>query len=183
MESETLAVIRKGLQHLIDQGWKFSGITVDGRKGTITLIKQMFPETPIQFCIFHQKAIIRRNLTTKPKTECGKEIRILVSFLAFTHEPLFLDCLADIKERYHDFLEERNEQKKFMHRKLRSSLRSLTVNAPLLFTWQRYHELHIPSTTNSCDGSFAHWKNKVKIHRGLKKTRRAKMIQNLLANS
>jgi hypothetical protein len=183
MESETLDVIRQGLQHLITQGWQFFSITVDGRKGTISLIKQMLPAVKIQLCTFHQKAIIRRHLTTKPKTDCGKEIRILVSFMLHIDEPLFLDCLADIKKRYDDFLKERNEQNQFMHRNLRSALRSLTVNAPMLFTYQRYPELHIPNTTNSCDGSFTHWKSKVKIHRGLKKTRRAKMIQFLLQKS
>ena len=41
---------------------------------------------------------------------------------------------------------------------------------------------NIPNTTNSCDGSFAHWKQKVKIHRGLRKDRRNKMINYLLNN-
>jgi len=183
MENENLSVIEQGLRHLIAQGWQFSSITVDGRQGTISLIKRLFPDTPIQFCLFHQKAIIRRYLTTKPKTACGKEVQILVSFLAHLGHAFFLECLADIQERYAEFLAERNEKKQFMHRKLRSALRSLRCNAPHLYTYKNYPELHIPSTTNSCDGSFAHWKNKVKIHRGLSKARRAKMIHALLAKT
>ena len=54
---------------------------------------------------------------------------------------------------------------------------------PYLFTYLKYPELNIPNTTNSCDGSFAHCKNKVKIHRGLRKDRRKKMIDYLLSNS
>lgn len=183
IESETLAITEQGLRHLMAQGWRFSSITIDGRKGTISLIKRLLPTVPIQLCIFHQKAIIRRYLTSKPKTRCGQEIRALIFFLSFIDEPLFLDCLADIKNRYADFLKERNEQRQFKHRKLRSALRSLTTNAPYLYTWQRHPEIKIPTTTNSCDGSFAHWKNKVKIHRGLSKKRRAQMINHLLAKS
>lgn len=183
IESENLAIIEQGLRHLIGVGWQFSSITIDGRKGTVSLLKRLFPDAPIQLCIFHQKATIRRYLTTKPKTMCGKEIRVLVSFLSYIDEPLFLDCLSDIKNRYDAFLKERNEQKQFKHKKLRSALRSLTTNAPLFYTYKKHPKLKIPSTTNSCDGSFTHWKNKVKIHRGLKQKRKQKMIQFLLANS
>ncbi len=183
IESETLAIIEQGLRHLMVQGWCFSSITIDGRKGTISLIKRLFPVVPIQLCAFHQKAIVRRYLTTKPKTACGKEIRLLVSFLLHIDEACFLECLADLKDRYADFLKERNEHGQFKHRKIRSTLRSLTTNAPYLYTWQRHPELKIPTTTNSCDGSFAHWKNKVKIHRGLSKKRRSQMINHLLAKS
>ena len=183
MESETLAIMEQGLRHLATQGWCFSSLTIDGRKGAVSLIKRLFPSVPVQLCLFHQKAIVRRYLTTRPKTRCGKEIRALVSFLAHIDEACFLACLADIKAHDADSLKERNEQGQFRHRKLRSALRSLTTNASLLYTWKRHPELNIPTTTNSCDGSFAHWKNKVKIHRGLRKHRRAKMIQTLLAQT
>lgn len=183
MESETLAIMEQGLRHLAARGWRFSSMTIDGRKGAVSLIKRLFPSMPVQLCLFHQKAIVRRYLTTRPKTRCGKEIRLLVSFLAHIDEECFLGCLADIRAQHGDFLKERNEQGQFRHRKLRSALCSLTTNASLLYTWKRHPELNIPTTTNSCDGSFAHWKNKVKIHRGLRKHRRAKMIQTILAKT
>ena len=102
-------------------------------------------------------------------------------------ESLFLECIIGIKNDYADFLKERNEQGQFKHRKLRSAICSLTTNAPLLYTYKNHPKLNIPSTTNSCDGSFAHWttkcgkaNNKVKIHRGLKQKRKQKMIEFLL---
>ena len=183
IESETLAVVETGLKHLMAQGWCFSSMTVDGRKGTISLIKRLFPDMPVQFCLFHQKAIIRRYLTTRPKTICGKELRELTRFLGYVPEKLFMECLDDIRDRYVDFLKERNELGQFKHRKLRSALRSLRLNASNLFAYQKFPERAIPTTTNSCDGSFAHWKNKVKIHRGLRPKRRLKMIHFLLSNS
>lgn len=183
IESETLAVAEEGLKSLIKRGWVFSSVTVDGRVGVIQLIDKLFPKVPVQLCLFHQKAIVRRYLTQKPKTNCGRELQNLVLFLGHIPEALFLECLADLKASYREFLKERNEQSQFKHRRLRSALNSLTRNAPWLFTYQRYPELKIPTTTNSCDGSFAHWKAKVKIHRGLRHHRRAKMIKNLLAQT
>jgi hypothetical protein len=183
IESETIAVVEQGLRHLLVQGWCFSSITIDGRKGFIKLISRLLPTVPIQLCLFHQKAIVRRYLTTKPKTRCGQELRDLTAFLGHISEKLFLACLVDLKKRYADFLKERNDQGQFKHRRTRAALRSLTTNAPWLFTTQRHPNLAIPTTTNSCDGSFAHWKAKVKIHRGLRHDRRAKMIQNLLSKT
>lgn len=183
IESETLAVVGAGLHHLLARGWCFSSITIDGRIGVIKLITRLLPDVPIQLCLFHQKAIVRRYLTTKPKTRCGQELRELTMFLGMTPEPIFLECLTDIKSRYAGFLKERNEHGQFRHRRTRGALHSLTVNAPWLFTFLRHPERAIPTTTNSCDGSFSHWKNKVKIHRGLRKDRRSKMIRSLLSKS
>ena len=86
-------------------------------------------------------------------------------------------------EEYDEFLKERNDQGQFMHRRLRSARRSIRTNMRYLFTYKNYPELKIPNTTNSCDGSFAHWKQKVKIHRGLRKHRRNKVINYLLNQS
>jgi hypothetical protein len=183
IESERLCDMEKGLLHLKAQGWRFSSVTIDGRKGAILLIERLFPEMPIQLCLFHQKAIVRRYLTGNPKTECGKAIARLSCDLLGLTEKDFLDRLRNIRDTYAEFLKERNELNQFKHRRLRSALRSLRTNAPYLFTYKRHPETNIPHTTNSCDGSFAHWKSKVKIHRGLKKERRAKMILFFLKNS
>jgi len=181
--SERLQDMADGLRHLLAQGWRFSSVTIDGRKGAVFLINQLMPGMPVQMCLFHQKAIIRRYLTGKPKTHCGKELQALMAFLGYIPEKLFLDCLNDLHERYAAFLKERNDLGQFMHRRLGSALPSLRANVPCLFAHQRFPHLDIPTTTNSCDGSFAHWKAKVKIHRGLRHHRRAKMIAFLLSKS
>jgi len=183
IESETLAVVDAGLRHLKSQGWQFFSVTLDGKKGAISLVERHFQDVPVQMCLFHQKAIIRRYLTSRPKTMCGKELQLLVSFLGDLSVDVFMDVLDDLCDRYADFLKERNEQKQFMHRRLRSALRSLRSNAPRLFTHMKRPKGEIPTTTNSCDGSFGHWKAKVKIHRGLRQDRRAKMIRFLLSKT
>jgi hypothetical protein len=181
--NESMAEIERGLLHMRAQGWKFSNFTIDGRRGVIQLLERLFPGIPVQLCLYHQAATIRRYTTSRPKTECGKDIRALMLQMKKLDEEEFLACLHTIKQKYRDFLKERNEHGQFRHRKLRSALRSLTSNATYLFAWKRFPNLHIPNTTNSCDGSFAHWKAKVKIHRGLRKDRRTKMINALLART
>lgn len=183
IDTEKLLYVEQDLRFLAQQGWHFSSFTIDGRQGIIRLLRRLFPGIPIQMCLFHQAQTIRRYTTLRPQTDCGKAIRQLMATLTSTDEQTFLKALQSIKNTHADFLAERNEQGQFMHRRLRSALRSLTTNAPHLFTHRRYPELAIPTTTNSCDGSFAHWKAKIKIHRGLQHDRKAKMINYLLAKS
>lgn len=183
IDGEKMRYIEAGLVHLKTSGWHFTSITIDGRRGVIALIKKHFPAAAIQLCIFHQKAIIQRYTTSRPKTDCGKDIRQLMNDMLTLDQKTFTHRLHTIKRDHRDFLRERNELGQFKHRRLRSALRSLSSNLQYLFTYKNYPNLRIPNTTNSCDGSFAHWKAKVKIHRGLRQDRRAKMIRFLLDKS
>jgi hypothetical protein len=95
-------------------------------------------------------------------------------------EASFRERVLALYEKYAAFLQEKNEQHQFKHRQLRSAFRSLKTNMPYLFTYKNFPDLNIPNTTNSCDGSFSHWKQKLKIHRGLKPHRRNNLINYLL---
>lgn len=180
IESETLREIEAGLKVLDERGYQFNSFTIDGRKGVIQLLLARYPGVPIQLCHFHQAQIIRRYTTNKPKTECGQALHQLMKSLTVLKAQEFSDLFFKLTETYASFLKEKNEQGEFVHRKLRSAVRSLKSNLPYLFAYQTYPELNIPNTTNSCDGFFAHWKQKVKIHRGLRQHRRNKMIDLLL---
>jgi hypothetical protein len=56
----------------------------------------------------------------------------------------------------------------------------LKINLPYLFTYQKYSELNIPNTTNFLDGCFAYLKELVRVHRGINKTLKRKIIQEIL---
>jgi len=116
----------------------------------------------------------------RPKTLCGKALKYLMSFLTIYTEEEFSSHFHGLQDKYQEFLKERNENKQFIHRRLRSAFRSLKTNLPYLFTYKNHPQLQLPNTTNTCDGSFAHWKQKIKIHRGLRKHRREKMLNFLL---
>ena len=178
--SETIAIIAEGLTVLDKAGYKFKSFTIDGRRGVIKLLQARYPNIPIQLCHFHQIQIIRRYTTNQPKTNCGRELKQLMYSITKCSQEEFENAFSILQLKYKEFLKEKNENKQFVHRRLRSAFRSLKTNLPFLFTYKNHPELNIPNTTNSCDGSFAHWKQKIKIHRGLKKYRRDKMINFLM---
>jgi hypothetical protein len=183
IDGEKIEYIAQGLSDLKNCNYIFKSFTIDGRRGVINLLKSKFPNIPIQLCQFHQIAIIRRYTTNNPKTDCGKELKELMKTLTISTRERFENNLNKLVKKYESFLKEKNENNQFKHRRLRSAFRSLKTNLPYLFTCLDYPKLNIPNTTNSCDGSFAHWKQKVKIHRGLSKERRLKMINYLSENS
>lgn len=179
---ETISDYQKARTILENQGFHFKAIVLDGRPG----VRAVFSDIPVQMCHYHQKQIINRYLTTRPKLPASIELRIIVQSLCQTNEKRFRKKLDKWYQQWSMFLKERtydpiNPKKWFYtHKKVRSAYRSLTINLPYLFTYQKYPELNIPNTTNSLDGSFAHLKELVKIHRGLNKQIKRKMIDEIL---
>jgi hypothetical protein len=159
--------------------------TVDGRRG----VRQLLEERGIlvQFCHFHQILTVKQYIPARAKTEAARALRVLALRLAESSEVRFTIALAVWGVLYDSFLNERtygtvNKRGwQYTHRRLRSAHRSLTTNSPKLFTFERYPQLHIPKTTNHCDGLFAHIEEKIGIHRGLAKARRKKMLDYLLS--
>lgn len=181
IQSETVAQMSCAIEFLQTQGYRLKSVTLDGKRGMINLFKQRYPGIPVQMCQFHQTQIIRRYTTNNPKTDCGKALKAIMGCLTDCEQGIFESLVNALQEEYADFLSERNDTGEYKHRQLRSAFRSLNTNMSYLFTYRNHHDLSIPNTTNSCDGSFAHWKQKLKIHRGLRKHRRDKMINFLLS--
>lgn len=178
---ETNLDYRRGIQELEDLGFEILGMVVDGRKGLLT----GFPNIPTQMCHFHQKQIVRRYLTRNPKLEAGKELNKIMEILSITDKASFEGLLNEWFDKWKEFLSERSIDKDtnrtwFRHKKLRSAYFSLKRNLPYLYTYLEYLDINMPNTTNSLEGSFAHLKDKVRVHRGLKKHRKVKLIKEIL---
>jgi hypothetical protein len=178
---ETISRALDALDSLCLAGYK--SFTIDGRRGVIQLLEERYPLIPIQLCQYHQKQIVVRYNTRNPQTECGKSLKLLVSNIAKIHPVEFYIRFQIMRVLFDDFLKERNENNKFVHRRLRSAFRSIKANMTYLFVTNKYTNLNIPNTTNSCEGYFAHWKYKVKIHRGISKERRSHLIYFILSQN
>ena len=183
IQSETIDEYQCARDTLEGQGFSFKAIVIDGRAG----VRKLFADLPVQMCHFHQKAIITRYLTRRPKLEAGKELREIVHALCKTNEQMFTDAIDKWHEKWNGFLKERTVDPitgrwHYTHKRLRSAYHSLKSNLPYLFTYQKYPELNIPNTTNSLDGSFAHLKGLIQIHRGLKIDLKRKLVLSILQN-
>jgi hypothetical protein len=173
---ETVAEIAQSLKELEALGYIFKSFTIDGKKGLVEYLQREYSNTPIQHCQFHQKQTLRQCITGKPKTQCGIELKMLTDKLCSQDYDGFSAAYAALKQRWAKYLKERNENKKFKHRKLRRAFRSLNKNMPRLFTHKAFKRLKIPATTNSCEGYFGQLKSKIRIHSGLKLSNKIKLI-------
>lgn len=181
IQTETTEAYSQIRQQLENTGYDIKAVVLDGRRGALSV----FSDKPIQFCHFHQCAIIKRYLTQRPKLEAGQELRLLSLALPKIDKATFELALAEWVERWQDFLNEKSynpetKRNHYTHKRLRSAYRSLKTNLPRLFTYQIYPELKIPNTTNCLDGYFKSVKELLHVHNGVNKFVRDKIIIEIL---
>lgn len=188
---ESLYDYKLWVRKLQEDGWIIDAIVSDGKRWLLGWFHN--PDgTPIptQMCQFHQVAIIRRYITKKPKIQPNKDLKVLSELLTRTDRETFEWTMDEYERIHEDFLKERTyyfdykkqkERWRYTHKKTRSAFFSLKRNLPYLFVWYNYiHTLSIPNTTNWLEWYFSHLKSKVRLHRGLKKERKIKLILSLL---
>lgn len=157
-------------------------VIIDGKPGII----EVFWDVPIQMCHFHQSAIMTRYLTSRPKLAAGQALREIALMITTSTEEQLQEHLDFWYKQWELFLKEKSfnpETRRwhYTHKRLRSAYRSIVRNLSLLYTYQRHPELNIPNTTNSLDGTFAYVKDMLRIHRGLKRARKLKLIDEILS--
>lgn len=181
IHSETAGQYHQLKLELESKGFAIKAAILDGRPG----VRDVFRGVPVQMCHFHQVAIVRRYLTSRPKLEAAKELLFIARQLTKSNEKYFSELLVAWHKKWQEFLKERTtdlftDRWFYTHKRLRAAFRSLKNNLPYLFTYQKYPELHIPNTTNSLDGHITTLKNFIRIHRGIQKEKRIKIINQIL---
>lgn len=184
IESEKLQEYVCLKDELKSKGFIINGITVDGKRGLFRALE----EFPVQMCHFHQKMIIHRYLTRRPKLEASKDLKKIVSRLTTTTEVRFKNKLDKWYEIHKDFINEKSinsitAKEQFTHRKLVVAYKSLQKNLPYLFTYQDNPISQIANTTNALDGGvFTQLKKLIKLHQGINKSLKIKLIDEFLVN-
>lgn len=184
IDSERANDYRQLVDELLEQGFTIQGVTIDGKRG----VAKAFGDIPVQMCQFHQIAIIKRYLTSRPKLEASIELFKICRRLSTTTQSRFTEALAAWHEKHKTFLEEKTlnpTSLKYVstHAKLVAAYRSLSTNLPYLFTHKNLKSFKIPNTTNALDGGvFSHLKKLIKLHQGLAKKRKIKLIDDFLDN-
>lgn len=179
IRSEAVENYINGLAMILSQGWEVLGITVDGRKGIIPALKTY---APVQFCQFHQTAIVTRYLGKYPRLEANWELKRISLLLKDLSKKELKDLLANWYLKHNQFLKERtyhdNSRWSYTHRRTRSCFRSFIRNLDDLFTYRNHPCM--PNTTNCVDGYISYLRNLHRSHNGTKLHRRRKITEEIL---
>lgn len=179
VRNETIAQYIEGISWLKSQGFKIYGAVIDGMRG---LAQALYP-IPVQMCQFHQILIIRRYLTQEPDLEASVQLLDLVKSITRMDKESFIGAFNKWYEKYKDVLNERVHDKRikrnmppYMRPRLRSAYLSLRRNMPLLWTFYDHPEIGLPNTNNGIEGLFSDLKGKLRVHRGISKDNRKKLL-------
>lgn len=179
VRNETIAQYIEGISWLKSQGFKIYGAVIDGMRG---LAQALYP-IPVQMCQFHQILIIRRYLTQEPNLEASVQLLDLVKSITRMDKESFIGAFNEWYEKYKDVLNERVHDKRikrnmppYMRPRLRSAYLSLRRNMPLLWTFYDHPETGLPNTNNGIEGLFSDLKGKLRVHRGISKDNRKKLL-------
>lgn len=181
VRNETIAQYIEGISWLKSQGFKIYGAVTDGMRG---LAQALYP-IPVQMCQFHQILIIRRFLTQEPDLEASVQLLDLVKSITRMDKESFIGAFNEWYEKYKDVLNERvrvhdkrikRNMPPYMRPRLRSAYLSLRRNMPLLWTFYDHPETGLPNTNNGIEGLFSDLKGKLRVHRGISKDNRKKLL-------
>lgn len=176
---ETIADYMEGVGWLKSKGFKIYGAVIDGMKG---LAKALYP-IPVQLCQFHQMLMVRRYITQDPDIEASRVLLALVNDITSMDKESFIGAFEQWHEKYEDVLNERVRDGRikrrtppYMRPRLRSAYFSVKRNMSLLWTFYDRPETGLPNTNNALEGLFSDLKTKVRVHSGLGKESRKKLL-------
>lgn len=176
---ETLKDYTSALAYL-GHKYYFKSFTVDNKSGLIKALSRLYPATPIQLCQFHSVKAVLKYIGRKPQSHCGRSIKKLILKLTTLTKTQFIEKYQKLILRHKDFIQERNYLGGYKHQEIRSALNSMQANIAFLFTYLDYPNLNIPNTNNSMEGYFGQHKFKIKLHRGLSREHKIKILNQML---
>ena len=181
---ETIASYMEGVDWLRDNGFKIYGAVIDGIRG---LAQALWP-IPVQLCQFHQILTVRHYLTQDPDLDASRELLLLVNNITRMDKESFVGAFNQWYERNKETVNERVHDKRlkkktppYMRPRLRSAYLSVKRNMSLLWTFYDYPNTGLPNTNNGLEGIFSDIKTKLRVHSGLSKENRKKLIDEYLS--
>ncbi len=176
---ETIADYIEGVRWLEKHQFRIYGVVIDGMKG---LAKALSPY-PVQLCQFHQMLIVRRYITQDPEIEASAILLDIVNGITKMDKESFIGAFNEWYEKYKDVVNERVHDKRikkktppYMRPRLRSAYLSVKRNMPLLWTFYDRPGTGLPNTNNALEGLFSDLKTKVRVHSGLSRDNRRKLL-------
>ncbi|MEG1624188.1 MAG: hypothetical protein RR300_04940 [Raoultibacter sp.] len=164
-------------------------IQVNGGSGFSKAVKQAWPDTAIQRCIFHAFCQVKRCTTSRPKLQAGKELYALAKDLlgidTLRQADLWVEHFMQWCEFWSDFLTQTSivdGKKVYTHERLRRARRGLVtlINQSILFTYldpKLTAEEPMPAMNNRIEGGVnTQLRALLRDHRGMSTLRRIKAV-------
>lgn len=155
-------------QKLKANGLNPLAITMDGEISTIRAIREIWPQTKIQRCLYHIQREGMRWLRSFPKTQAAQELRTILSVLASIkiakERDIFLELFHSwINAHYLSIKALPNTTVAFKDLKRTASL----IKNALPDMFHYLNDPNIPSTSNALEGFYSRLKSDYRRHRGL----------------
>jgi len=152
-------------------------ITTDGERSIMRAMRLVWPQVPLQRCLYHIQHEGKRWLRTYPKTNAGKELRILLSTLSsiktFQERDKFILGYHDWIRNYSSFVSSL-PRTHVACKDLRRTMSLINHALPDMFYYLNDKNIH--ATTNALEGFHSRLKSDYRRHRGLTKTHRLQYI-------
>lgn len=150
------------------QGLNPRYIAMDGEKSVIRAIREVWPETKIQRCLYHIQREGMRWLRSQPKTEAGQVLRSLLSTVCWIgtlqEKSMFVEQYEKWLGKYLPFVQSLpREIVAFKDLKRTISL----INNALPDMFYFLENAQVPKTTNVLEGFYSRLKADYRRHRGL----------------
>jgi transposase-like protein len=143
-------------------------ITMDGERSVMRAIRQVWPETQIQRCLYHIQREGMRWLRSSPKTLAGQELRRLLGTLCRINNQRerdeFIISYALWLEKHAGFVLSLS-RKEVASKDLRKAMALIYNGLDDMFHFLA--DRNIPKTTNTLESFYSRLKSDYRRHRGL----------------
>jgi len=141
---------------------------MDGQLKVIEAIRSVWPKAKIQRCLYHIQRQGLQWLRTYPKTEAGKELRLILSQVtginSLKERNDWVDAYKTWQKNYSDFVKSLPRTSvAFVDLKRAMGL----INHALPDMFHYLKDRRIPATTNSLESFYSRLKSDYQRHRGM----------------
>ncbi len=172
---EKFREIKEDLLNLKKLGTQVYSVTCDGHKAIMKAVIKIFPGAIVQRCVVHVKRQIKSYLGAKPQLVQAKDLlyysRQVTRINTLEHAQQWLVEVHHWYKEHEVFINQKSVNEKtgtwwYTHKHLHQAATHLINAIPHLFSY--INDGQIPSSTNQIEGYFAHLKEKLTLHRGLR---------------
>jgi hypothetical protein len=167
--------IKEDLENLKKLEVEVCSVTCDGHRAILKAVRKVFPEVYLQRCLVHIKRQVKNYLSQKPKLKEAKELLQISNRVTYikTHEQRseWLYAFYHWYQLNEVFINEQSRNIEtgrfwYTHKNLHAACSLLISALPDMFHYLDNPE--IPYSTNRLESYFAHLKEKLTLHRGLR---------------